>query len=297
MKICIVGVSGYGGAETARWVLGHPKLELVGTVSRHHSGKALNMVWPRLPSNMIIQDSPVPADITILALPPGMPAPSVQSPIILDLSETHRNQPGWLYGLPELGVERFTGASRIAGPGCFATALALALLPMREKLPEVLQATGLGGSTGSGASPRLGTHHPLRTENLRPYYKKVFTHSHALEVTQALELRTRLDFIPIAAPIKRGILVSIPISGATLAHYQAFYAGNLLVRVQTEVDVQSVVGTALAALSVVEEGGRAVVFCVIDNLGRGAGSQAVAAINLIAGWPVALGLQAPVPVI
>jgi N-acetyl-gamma-glutamyl-phosphate reductase common form len=201
----------------------------------------------------------------------------------------------WVYGLPELGVERVRGATRVANPGCFATALALALLPMRGALPEVVHATGLTGSTGSGATPAEGTHHPMRDENLRPY--KVLGHQHVPEVVQALGGGFAIDFVPMSAPLRRGILVSVPLPGATAARYREVYAGNPLVRVlDAPPDLLGVLGSPRADIAVVEKSGRAVVFCAIDNLCRGAGSQAVANLNLAMGWAYDRGLRAIPPV-
>ena len=103
--------------------------------------------------------------------------------------------------------------------------------------------------------------------------------------------------MPISAPIRRGILVSIPLPGAEIAQYKKFYAGNPLVNVSDQPpDLLSVTGTPLTQVSVVRprdgNGDHAVVFSVIDNLGRGAASQAIANVNLLMGWPVDLGLQA-----
>jgi len=106
-----------------------------------------------------------------------------------------------------------------------------------------------------------------------------------------------LDFVPMSAPLRRGILVTVPLPGATLEAYRTFYAGNPLVRVlSTPPDLHGVLGSPRADIAVVEKDGRAVVFCAIDNLCRGAGSQAVANLNLVMGWPVDLGLRSLPPV-
>jgi N-acetyl-gamma-glutamyl-phosphate reductase len=205
------------------------------------------------------------------------------------------------------------GVTRVANPGCFATALALALLPMRGHLPAVVHATGLTGSTGSGATPTDTTHHPNRAENLRPY--KVLSHQHVPEVVQAVAQGEQppfeLDFVPMSAPLRRGILVTIPISflgrggsppatppRGLVEHYRSYYAGNPLVRVLAGApDLHGVLGSARADVGVVENAaGRGVVFCAIDNLCRGAGSQAVANLNRVMGWPVDLGLRTLPPV-
>lgn len=313
----VLGASGYTGAETLRWLLGHPNVRVVGATANKHAGKRLDALWPQFvgATDLVLGTEPVPADVTFLCLPHGEAskvAPSLSGTLI-DLSGDHRlpepvhsaaygfpraTDP-WVYGLPELGHARMLGATRVANPGCFATALALAMLPMRGALPAVVNAVGLTGSTGSGATPTPTTHHPARAENLRPY--KVLDHQHVPEVVAACTLPDgptfALDFVPMSAPLRRGILVTVPLPGATVEAYRAFYEGNPLVRVlSTPPDLHGVLGSPRADIAVVEKDGRAVVFCAIDNLCRGAGSQAVANLNLVMGWPVDLGLRSLPPV-
>lgn len=317
LRVAVVGATGYTGAETLRWCLQHPHLRVVGATSRRAAGRPLGEVWPQLGAYDVPITEAIPdADVLFLCLPHGEAArlaPGLSARCILDLSGDHRlpeplhtqaygfPRPGppWVYGLPELGAERLRGASRVANPGCFATALTLALLPHAGRLPARVSAVGLTGSTGSGVAPTEGTHHPMRAENLRPY--KVLTHQHVPEVVQALGGGVHLDFVPVSAPVRRGILVTVPLPGARLAEWRAFYDGNPLVRVSDRPpELLHVVGSPRAHLSVVasaEDPGSAVVFCAIDNLCRGAGSQAVANLNLVMGWPVDTGLTAPGPAV
>lgn len=312
LTVCVHGASGYTGAECLRWVLNHPRLHLVGATAQKTAGRPLAEVWPRLGTRtaLTVTADPVDADAHLLCLPHGQSfalAPQLRG-FIVDLSGDHRldpaehlvnygvvrETPAWLYGLPELGHARYGGQRQVANPGCFASALALALLPLAGRLPHVVYATGLTGSTGSGASPSEGTHHPMRDENLRPY--KVLNHQHVPEVLRALREAggpTDLQFVPISAPLRRGILVSVPLPGATVDAYRNYYAGNSLVHVSDRPpELLAVAGTPLAHVSVVSRGGNSVVFCAIDNLGRGAASQAVANVNLLAGWEVDVGLGA-----
>lgn len=132
----------------------------------------------------------------------------------------------------------------------------------------------------------------MRAENLRPY--KVLSHQHVPEVLQATGGGYALDFVPISAPVRRGILVSATIPGATLARARSFYADHPLVRVVDGApELLHVLGSGVAEVGVVEADGASVVFCAIDNLGRGAGAQAVANLNRVMGWPVDLGLRVP----
>ncbi len=317
VSVCVHGASGYTGAECIRWVLNHPRLRLVAATAQKAAGKPLGSLWPRLgrATSLIVGAEPVAADVHLLCLPHGQAAliaPQLEG-YVVDLSGDHRlAEPEhsaaygfaratapWLYGLPELGSGRYAGVTRVANPGCFATALALALLPAARQLPPIVTATGLTGSTGSGASPSEGTHHPTRAENLRPY--KVLTHQHVPEVLRAVTEAggsTELQFVPISAPLRRGILVTVPLPGADLDAYRRYYADNpLLVVSDRPPDLNAVVGTAFAQVSVVRHQGAAVVFCVIDNLGRGAASQAIANVNLMLGRAVDEGLGAIGPVV
>jgi N-acetyl-gamma-glutamyl-phosphate reductase len=290
VSVAVVGASGYTGGETLRWLHGHPDVHVVGATSRKHAGKRVDELWPQLYGwDVPVTEEPPPSDVTFLCVPHGEAARYAgRDGVVIDLSADHRHLPGWVYGLPELGLVK-EGDTRIANPGCFATAITLALLPMRGRLSHVT-VVGLTGSTGSGATPSDTTHHPARDENLRPY--KVLAHQHAPEVVTALGGGVTLDFVPISAPLRRGILVTCNL-GASLEEYRAFYAGNPLVRVlDRPPELLHVVGTARADVAVVN----GVVFCAIDNLGRGAGSQAVSNLNLAMGWPVDRGLRIAPPV-
>ncbi len=304
LTVAVVGASGYTGAETLRWCFQHPALTVVGATSRQHDGKTTRDVWPQLPAVPVTAKIP-PADVLFLCLPHGQAAllaPGLSADIVIDLSGDHRlpsslharhyefprETPEWIYGLPELGAERLLRAKRIANPGCFATALTLALLPLSGKVSGRIQATGLTGSTGSGVTPGGGTHHPQRAENLRPY--KVLCHQHVPEVERAIG-DIQLDFVPISAPIRRGILVSLQLPRVPASLWHEFYAGNPLVRViERPPEILHVLGSPRADIGVVETPDATVVFCAIDNLCRGAGSQAVSNLNLSMGWPIDLGL-------
>lgn len=313
LRVVVRGATGYTGAETLRWCLGHPRLEVVGATSRQAAGRDLGEVWPAFAGRGVpITAEAPPADVTFLCLPHGEAiklAPSLEG-VVIDLSGDHRlptdahlaayrtlrETPAWVYGLPELGPERLLGQTRIANPGCFATALALALLPARGAVSGRVPVVGLTGSTGSGATPAEGTHHPMRNENLRPY--KVLGHQHVPEVEMVLGGGLRLDFTPISAPLRRGILVTATLPPLPAARWTEAYRGNPLVRViDRPPDLLGVLGSPRADVGVVEGKEATVVFCAIDNLCRGAGSQAVVNLNLVMGWPMDLGMDhlPPVP--
>jgi N-acetyl-gamma-glutamyl-phosphate reductase len=317
LRVAVAGASGYTGAETLRWLVGHPAVEVVGATAQKHAGKLLSEVWPQFAGHAIRLSVELPeADAYFLCLPHGEAArlaPSLpDNAVVIDLSGDHRlDEPAhsaaygfpratgrWVYGLPESGPERIIGQKRIANPGCFATALSLALLPLAGKMQGRVSAVGITGSTGSGATPTDTTHHPLRAENLRPY--KVLCHQHVPEVEACIG-NIRLDFVPISGPIRRGILVSYTLPAVPASLWDGYYAANPLVRVlHRPPELLHVLGSARADIGVIEGAGAGagatVVMCAIDNLCRGAGSQAVANLNLAMGWPYELGLTAVPPV-
>ncbi len=308
LRAVVVGATGYTGAETLRWLVSHPGVRVVGATSQKHAGKVLPDVWPQFAGHRVpISAEPPEADAYFLCMPHGEAAklaPSLPAEaVVIDLSGDHRlPEPlhtqhygfarahgPWPYGLPELGMERMIGQKRVANPGCFATALELALLPLRGQMSGRVSAVGITGSTGSGASPSDTTHHPLRAENLRSY--KVLSHQHVPEVELALG-SMKLDFVPTSGPFRRGILVTYVLPAVPASAWEAFYAGNPLVRVlRRPPEILHVLGTPRADIGVIEGDGVTVVQCAIDNLGRGAGSQAVANLNLCMGWAYDEGLR------
>ena len=307
LRVAVAGASGYTGAETLRWCFGHPGLEVVGATARQHAGKRLADHWPQFHGHDLVLTADLPeADVYFLCLPHGEAsrvAPTLKADCIIDLSGDHRlpepehsrhygfaraGEP-WIYGLPELGFDRVLGATHIANPGCFATALTLALLPLKGKVSGRIAAVGITGSTGSGATPSDTTHHPLRAENLRSY--KVLGHQHVPEVESAIG-DIRLDFVPMSGPFRRGILVTYTLPAVPALLWETFYQSNPMVRVlRRPPELLHVLGSARADIGVMEGDGVTVVQCAIDNLGRGAASQAVCTLNLRMGWPPDLGLN------
>jgi N-acetyl-gamma-glutamyl-phosphate reductase len=208
----------------------------------------------------------------------------------------------FVYGLPEWNREALKGARRVACAGCFATALQLALVPLRGLDMGWMAATGATGSSGSGASPSEGTHHPLRASDFRAY--KPLNHQHLPEVQvgmQAMGIKGSLAFIPQSAPMVRGIFATVQFAlpaGMTqatlLAKAQAEFLSAPLVRVVPQSPrVTAVAGSAFCDLSVAARDGSGAIFTAIDNLGKGMASQAVQCMNIALGLPETQGLKIP----
>jgi N-acetyl-gamma-glutamyl-phosphate/LysW-gamma-L-alpha-aminoadipyl-6-phosphate reductase len=208
----------------------------------------------------------------------------------------------FVYGLPEWNRDALRGARRIASPGCFATALQLSLLPLRGLEIGWMAASAATGSSGSGASPSAGTHHPLRAGDFKAY--KVLNHQHLAEVRAAMAavgIKGELAFVPQSAPMVRGIFASLQFPlppGLDLAGLQAraqdvFRDAPLVRLVADSPRVGAVAGSAFADLAVAARSGSGVVLTAIDNLGKGMAAQAVQNMNLALGLGETLGLRIP----
>ena len=348
VRAAIIGGTGYGGAELIRLLHPHPGVELVRVTSIDSVGEPLEAVHRNLGPTGLVFENMEPAaaaagvDVVFLALPhkvsatlgetlAGVPAK------IVDLSGDFRLRDkelyktfygdehphpqyldgSWVYGLPELNRAAIQGATRVASPGCFATTITLGVLPLAQAglLAGPLHTVAITGSSGSGAYASLGTHHPLRANNLKTY--KVLNHQHTPEIEQTLRAACErgghtagfsLAFVPVSAPLVRGILansfVSVPAAmdgKAVAALFEGFYRDAPFVRVlgsKVQAEVIAVKGSMYADLSWTlgkpEDGRRQlVVTTALDNLVKGGAGQAVQSMNLMFGLPETQGIAAP----
>lgn len=335
-RVAILGATGYGGGELLRLLLPHPDVEVVYATSRSQAGMAVGRVHRNLLGLTDLEFSAPTresiardVDVVIGALPHGASAqtlaPFVDAGVrVLDLSgdfrlRTPEGYRRWyrgdhpradllahaVYGIPELHREQLRDAALVASPGCFATALNLCLLPLAAGWQGGLHAVGMTGSSGSGADPGEGTHHPTRAQTLRPY--KVLSHQHVGEVLQLLALAgapadavDALHFTPVSAPLVRGIVVVVqgrlgePRTTDQLEqHFRTFYAGHPFVKVLTtrEPEAATVATTNFAEVRVrASADGGVHVICAIDNLVKGGAGQAVQNLNLMLGLEETTGL-------
>jgi LysW-gamma-L-alpha-aminoadipyl-6-phosphate/LysW-L-glutamyl-5-phosphate reductase len=332
-KAAIIGGSGYGGAEMARRLLMHPDVELVRVASIDHVGEPLGAVHPNLDSatDLVFEDlAPAEAakgcDVALLALPHKVTAAKVPELIaagvkIIDMSGDFRLRDAdvyekfygakhphpellgtFVYGLPELNRKEIKAAKYVASPGCFATTIELALLPLaRAGLLDgaVVHVTGITGSSGSGIAPQAGTHHPSRAGNLKTY--KPLEHQHVPEITQTLAdsgaKNVELRFVPVSAPLTRGIFATCfleldaKVDKSQLGSlFDESYAREAFVRRPKArlPEVVAVAGSNYAevgfAVGPVVNGKRTVTcFSAIDNLIKGGAGQAIQNMNLVLG--------------
>jgi N-acetyl-gamma-glutamyl-phosphate reductase len=315
ISVGIIGGAGYTGGETIRLLLNHPDVELAFVHSRSNAGNPLYSAHPDLAGDTsmlftdVIQQH---VDVMFLCLGHGESKkfleenkinPSVK---IIDLSQDFRLGdvvPGreFVYGLPELNRDKIKQASNIANPGCFATAIALGLLPLAKAgvLKEIFT-TGITGSTGAGQKLQDTTHFTWRANNISAY--KTLTHQHLKEIGQSLKqlqpsFGGALNFIHWRGDFTRGIFVSSCVSVSTSMEevsklFADFYQGHpFTVMSPDTVDLKQVVNTNKCLVGLEKQGDKLVVHTAIDNLLKGASGQAVQNMNLMFGLQETVGLK------
>jgi N-acetyl-gamma-glutamyl-phosphate reductase len=341
-RAAVIGGTGYGGAELIRRLLIHPAVELTRVVAIDNVGKNLGDVHLSLEGQTSLRFEEMPPDkaaadmdVVLLGLPHKVSAKYVPDLLktgarIVDMSGDFRLESAadyqkhygaehpaphllgsFVYGLPELNREKIRTAQGVASPGCFATTMELALLPLAKAglLQGELEVVGMTGSSGSGVAPSEGTHHPVRSNNIRTY--KPLEHQHVPEVIQLLQAAGGKDlvlrFVPVSAPLSRGIFVtafaritaSVPASQVKELYLET-YEREPFVRVPAKryPEVAAVKGSNHAEVGVTSadpvDGVRLVTaFAVTDNLVKGGAGQAVQNMNLMLGVDERFSLEDP----
>lgn len=208
----------------------------------------------------------------------------------------------FVYGLPEWKAPELREATRIANPGCFATAVQLALLPLHGLELGFVAVCGVTGSSGSGALPSETAHHPTRAHDFRAY--KALEHQHQAEMEGLLRgqgIKAELSFVPHSAPLVRGIFATAQFrlpegldEAALRQRFQtAFRNAPFIRQVEGSPRLLSVLGTNFCELGLKVNGRSAVVFAALDNLVKGMAGQAVQNMNLSLGLSEKTGLWAP----
>jgi N-acetyl-gamma-glutamyl-phosphate reductase len=325
-RILVAGASGYAGALAAELVDRHPALTIAAATSRSDAGKRLASLYPQYRCDAVLEELSLgdhgELDAAIVAYPHGASAPIVAAlradgvPVV-DLSADFRLRDqsvyeqwyvphvapellaGAVYGLPERNREQIKGAGLVANPGCYPTASVLALAPLAPFIADVV-IDAKSGVSGAGREPSAVTHFVSVDENVKPY--GVGHHRHMPEIDQELALAGADDlavtFTPHLVPLDQGELVScyVTLNEAVDVDslYAAAYANEQFVEVVDYVPgVREVRGTNLCRINVRidERTGKAFVFAVIDNLWKGAASQALQNLNLMLGLPEQQGIE------
>ena len=319
IKAGIVGGAGYTAGELMRLLVHHPQVELSYVHSNSHAGHPVWMVHNDLigDTDMVFTDKLSEADVVFLCLGHGKSIGFLETnrlpdaPKIIDLSQDFRidnifkvhDGSCWefVYGLPECNSGQIPSASFIANPGCFATAFALALLPLANAglLTDEIHVNGITGSTGAGQAPTATTHFSWRNNNISIY--NPFTHRHLSEVRKTLEFAAgsaipEMNFLPVRGCFTRGIFLwAYTATDLELSElhqlYRQYYADAACTFVcDHQISLKDVVGANKCLLRVEKYGKKALITSVIDNLLKGASGQAVQNMNLMFGFDEKAGL-------
>ncbi|MFQ5447134.1 MAG: N-acetyl-gamma-glutamyl-phosphate reductase [Saprospiraceae bacterium] len=308
IKTGIIGGAGYAAGELLRLLLQHPAAEVAFATSNSQAGKPVWEVHDDLTGETDLTFSAGHHfDVDVLFLCGGHGASkvfleknSVPAGLkIIDLSADYRLDDSFSYGLPEVFKNNYE--AKIANPGCFATAIQLALAPLAKAglLKNEVHVNAITGSTGAGQMPSPTTHFSWRTANVSVY--KPFSHQHLGEICETLTFlqkeKPAIHFIPMRGPFARGILATVytkcSLEQAGLTRlFEEFYRNEPFTFVAAgEVHLKQVVNTNKCLLSVQKIGENVFVTSAIDNLLKGASGQAVQNMNLIFGLPEDAGLR------
>lgn len=336
-SVAVAGASGYAGGELLRYLAQHPSFDLVAACAAGRAGERLTAVHPQFAGTSwseLVLDETTPqvlgqAEVVFLALPHGESAALVaQLPadtMIVDLGADFRLRSGdaweafyggeyagnWTYGLPELSNSRsqIRSATRVANPGCYPTAVALALAPLAEVGAIELTDIVVVAASGTSGAGRKASDSLLATNVMGSMsaYKVGGVHQHTPEMEQSIATAAgvgvadvSLSFTPLLAPMPRGIVATCTASLSKQVDPRKIlmdaYANEPFVSVLPEAQwpqTGSVSGTNSAQIQVAVDHhtGRVVVVSVIDNLGKGAAGQAVQNANLMLGIDEAAGLD------
>lgn len=317
IKANIVGGAGYTAGELLRILINHPKIELTSVYSTSNAGNPVTTVHEDLigETDLIFSDRiDQEADVVFLCLGHGKSRDFLTKNVyskntkIIDLSNDFRVKPHhvfqdrtYIYGLPELQKEEIKKAKNIANPGCFATAIQLALLPLAKKslLSQDIHIHAVTGSTGAGQSLSATAHFSWRNNNVSFY--KEFSHQHEAEISQSIhQLGTnqhQLYFLPIRGNFTRGILAGIYLKceiteEEAFSLYREYYQDHPFTFVSnTPLSVKQIVNTNKCMLEIQKHKDTLLITSVIDNLSKGASGQAVQNMNLIFGFEESEGLH------
>jgi len=318
IQVGIIGGAGYTAGELIRLLINHPKVELDFVYSTSNAGNFIYDVHQDLLGSIDLKFTGTinsNVDVLFLCLGHGNSKkfleekPFSETTKIIDLSNDFRlnndaifNHREFVYGLPELQKEVIKKANNIANPGCFATAIQLALLPLAKasKINSSVHINATTGSTGAGISPGKTTHFSWRDNNFSVY--KAFTHQHLGEINESLtalqnDFSDELFFIPNRGNFSRGIFASIYLKydesiDKAYQLFENFYKDAPFTHVsKIPVHLKQVVNTNQCFLHLEKHNNTLLITSVIDNLLKGASGQAIQNMNLLFGFNETEGLQ------
>lgn len=313
-RIGIVGGAGYVGGELIRLLVHHPEVSIKYISSRSQKGKYIYEAHPDLLGSTDLRFSDAydtDVDVLFLCMGHGESVKylsKVDLPkdiVVIDLSRDYRliaDAGDFIYGLCELNKESIRRSRFIANPGCFATCIQLALLPLAhaQQLGDEVHVTAITGSTGAGQNPVPTTHSSWRNNNISVY--KAFSHQHLDEICQSViqlqpDFTHDINFIPMRGDFPRGIFASLylnsPLSESDAVQlFRDYYASSPFVHISSQaISVKEVVNTNNAFIHVSKHDKKLRIESAIDNLLKGASGQAVQNMNLIFNWAEDCGLR------
>ncbi len=326
-RVSIIGITGYTGLELLRLLLAHPHVEIAHVTSRASDGEPIGSIYPHLShvdltvSNPDLDQIATDSDIVFLCLPHKTAQDTVAAlhgkVKIIDLSADFRlddvatyekyyatphNYPDLLdkavYGAPEIvGAEKIAQADIIANPGCFALLAQLMLFPFAGTI-EKADIMAVTGSSGSGKSASDGTHHPIRSHNMKSY--NINKHRHIPEICRSANITAQqLNFVPTSGPFVRGIFATAFVTlkpDSTPKCAGDVYENAPFMRLQDSVALANIVGSNFCDLNYQKVDDHTVIVQgALDNLVKGAAGCAVQNMNLICGYDETTGLKQLAP--
>lgn len=313
IRVGIIGGAGYTAGELIRLLLNHPETELQWVHSTSNAGNPLTAVHGGLEGETELRFASEYdlkcVDVVFLCSAHGQSSVWMaenqlpEGVKVIDLAQDFRDEhDGFVYGLAEWQRDKVHTATRIANPGCFATAIQLSLLPLAAAglLEDEVHITAVTGSTGAGVKPSSTTHFSWRASNLSVY--KSFTHQHLNEIGRNLRLLQpsfdkELNFVPMRGDFTRGIFASVyttcPLTEEEAVKlYADYYAkAEFTHYTHSAIDLKQVVNTNKALVHVAKYGSKLHITTAIDNLLKGASGQAVENMNRIFGLDPTTGLK------
>jgi N-acetyl-gamma-glutamyl-phosphate reductase len=318
LKIGIIGGTGYTAGELLRILINHPYADVEFVYSTSNPGLTVNLIHTDLlgDTDLCFTNEIKPVDVLFMCLGHGISREFLSNnhfderTKVIDLGNDFRidaifdadgKRRNFVYGLPEINKQQIIEAQNIANPGCFATAIQLALLPLASLnlLNNEVHIHAITGSTGAGRSLSETSHFSYRENNISVY--KAFTHQHLKEINKTLKQIQgnvpELNFIPLRGNFTRGIFASlytecIKNESDILKLYKDFYATHPFTHVVDKpVSLKDVANTNKCLLNINKHGDKILITSIIDNLIKGASGQAIQNMNLMYGLEEDCGLR------
>ncbi|MDC0007802.1 N-acetyl-gamma-glutamyl-phosphate reductase [Flavobacteriaceae bacterium] len=318
IKVGVVGASGYTGSELLRLLVNHHNVEIVFAYSKTNNGKSICDIFNDLVGEIDLKftNKVNPSDVIFLCQGHGKSKDFVLNNLIssntkiIDLSQDFRLEKSitmgnenrkFIYGLPELQKDLIKTSNNIANPGCFATALQLALLPSINNniINSDIHSNAITGSTGAGIIPSSTTHYSWRNNNISSY--KEFNHQHLDEIKYSFDKISKINYhinlITIRGSFTRGIFCTSYFECKTEINlikefYKQFYSEHPFVIISdNEINLKQVINTNKCILHLSLINGKLLITSIIDNLIKGASGQAIQNMNLMFGLKETEGLR------